>query len=82
MAHVADATKRVRLGRMIALAPQPPSPRVRVAASPITTSRDNVAECVRLWKPETRVTQQYWKDICKKLDFQPRRTVHTAHRPS
>jgi murein L,D-transpeptidase YafK len=81
-AHVADATKRVRGGRMVTLAPRLHYRHVRVAASPIAIPRDNVAECVRLWKPETRVGQQYWKEICKKLDFQPRRTVHTAHRSS
>jgi len=76
--HLAAATKR-RVG-VSALPPRTLPTRVRAAASPSAFPRDNVAECLRLWKPETRVTQQYWMDICKKLDFQPRRAVRSAHR--
>jgi murein L,D-transpeptidase YafK len=77
---LAVAMKR-RVG-ISALPPRTLPTRVRAAATPSAFPRDNVAECLRLWKPETRVSHQYWMDICKKLDFQPRRTVRSAHRSS
>jgi tetratricopeptide (TPR) repeat protein len=34
-----------------------------------TLPRDSMAECLRLWHPETRVSQRHWKEICRQLDF-------------
>ena len=36
-------------------------------------ARDSLAECLRLWHPETRATQRQWHDICRSLDFSPKR---------
>jgi murein L,D-transpeptidase YafK len=42
--------------------------------------RDNVAECARLWTPNTGASRQNWDAICKRLDFQPRGPLRAAHR--
>jgi murein L,D-transpeptidase YafK len=55
---------------------------MRTATTPIALPRDNVAECNRLWSRSTGITQENWRGICKKLDFQPKRVQRTAHRAS
>jgi hypothetical protein len=58
--------------------PLPAFTRPRVASM----TRDNVAECNRLWKPSTGTTRQDWTSICKRLDFQQRPAIRMARRPS
>jgi len=48
---------------------QPASP-PRVFARPAITP-DSFADCIRLWHPETGMTQSRWKEICRRLDFGP-----------
>jgi len=31
--------------------------------------RDSLGDCVLLWSPETQMTQQVWKETCRRLDF-------------
>jgi hypothetical protein len=44
--------------------------------------RDNVADCLQLWSPQTGVSREHWKSICRKLDFQPNRSraARATHR--
>ena len=60
----------------MALSPSPQAipaqPRVRnpaVAPAPPAASRDSLAECLRLWHPETQTTQLQWHQICRSLEF-------------
>src|SRR5262249_40922713 len=46
----------------------------------VALPRDNVAECARLWKPDTGVSRQSWHSICHRLDFQPKGPLRAAHR--
>ena len=73
-------------GQRVALADIPPLRRGRRftqrAATPLAVPRDNVAECMRLWARDTSVSQEHWKAICRQLDFQPKRSVRSAHRSS
>jgi murein L,D-transpeptidase YafK len=46
----------------------------------VALPRDNVAECARLWKPDTGLSRQDWDGICKRLDFQPKGPLRAAHR--
>jgi murein L,D-transpeptidase YafK len=76
----------VRSGLRAALAGTPPLRRgqrlTQRAATPLALPRDNVAECIRLWARHTGVSQEHWKAICRQLDFQPKRSVRSAHRSS
>ena len=62
-------------------APSRVRPRPAQATVPVALPRDNVAECIRLWRAETRLSKRDWQGICKILDFQPKRALRTAHRP-
>ncbi len=68
-------------GRM-PLPPRRLTSSMKTAVTAATRPRDNVAECNRLWSRSTGLTQENWRAICKKLDFQSRRTLRTAHRGS
>jgi len=63
-------------GAPLHLAPSPtrtpalPADSPRVFARP-ATARDSLADCIRLWHPETGTTQSRWKEICQRLDFGP-----------
>jgi len=54
--------------------------RARSTSLRAAVPHDNVAECARLWRPDTGVSRQDWGAICKRLDFQPRRPLQAAHR--